>query len=72
VKHFASLTQAELDALVSASIKNGEVWSASQCSAEYLPELIRVNRARIDPVALKALEYQIANNERYRPEVSQG
>ncbi len=67
VGQFAGLTQTELDALVSASIQNGQVWSASLCRSEYLPELIRVNRPRIRPSDLKALEYQVANDDWYRP-----
>lgn len=68
VSHFATLTKAELDALVLASIENGQVWSAAQCRDEYLPQLLRENRHRIKPGDLKALEYQIANDRWYRPE----
>jgi len=66
VSHFPTLTQTELDALVEASIVNGQVWLASLCQQEYLPELIRVNRARINPSALKALEYQIIHGDWFR------
>lgn len=68
VNQFPELTQTELDALVQASIQNGQVWSASKCRTEYLPELVRVNRARMRPSDLKALEYQIANDAWYRAE----
>lgn len=68
VAHFSALTQAELDALVSASNQNGQVWSASLCKTEYLPELLRLNRPRIQASALKALEYQIAHDAPYRAE----
>jgi hypothetical protein len=68
VSHFGTLTQPELDALVRASIENGQVWSAAQCRDEYLPELIRANRPRIKAADLKALEYQIANDRWYRSE----
>jgi hypothetical protein len=59
------LNDDELDALVSASIGNGQVWSASLCNRDYLPKLIEMHRQRIDKDKLKILEYQVDNNERY-------
>jgi hypothetical protein len=56
----------ELDALVKASIDNDQVWSASLCNRDYLPKLIEVNKHRIDKEKLKALEYQVENNEWYQ------
>lgn len=65
VKHFANLSDSELRSLVRASIENRQVWSAADCRAEFLPQLVELNRSRIDPTDLVALEYQIENNERY-------
>jgi hypothetical protein len=65
VPHFANLTADELDALVTASIHNNQVWSAALCRDEYLPDLIELNRRRIRPEELRILEYQIENDEWY-------
>jgi hypothetical protein len=37
--------------------------SASLCRGEYLPELMRLNRHRIQAQDLKALMYQVKNGE---------
>ncbi|MFZ3092130.1 MAG: toll/interleukin-1 receptor domain-containing protein [Nitrospirota bacterium] len=65
---FPILNDDEINALVTASIGNDEVWSASLCRMDYLPKLIQMHRNRIKEEALKALEYQIENNEWYRSE----
>jgi hypothetical protein len=62
---FPALTDDELDALVTASIGNNQVWSATHCQGEYLPQLIEMHRRRIDPKKLKALEYQVENDKWY-------
>lgn len=63
---FPLLNDEELDALVSASIDNGQVWSASLCRAKYLPQLIAQHRKRIDPKKLIALEYQVEHGREAR------
>ena len=60
---FNVLDDQELDVLVGACIHNYEVWDASLCQGEYIPELIRINKSRIDQDKLKALEYQIESRE---------
>jgi len=62
---FSVLNDEELDQLVTASIKNDQVWSASLCREEYLPELIEMHRIRIESKKLTALEYQVKNNHWY-------
>lgn len=56
---FEHLNQEELDALVEASIENGQVWDAAKCRTDFLPKLIEMHRERIEPKRLRALEYQI-------------
>lgn len=62
---FGSLTDSELDALVEASIENSQVWSASECRLELLPQLIATNTDRIQPEKLKVLSYQIENDQQF-------
>ena len=62
---FPLLNDDELDALVTASIENNQVWSAGGCRVDYLPQLIQLHRKRIKPKKLKALEYQVENDRRY-------
>lgn len=59
------LTDDEIDALVTASIENDQVWSAAHCRGSYLPKLIEMHRNRINPEKLKALEYQVENDRLY-------
>lgn len=65
VPFFDSLTPQEVRALVKASTENGQVWDASLCRAEYLPDLIKRRRADIPEQELKPLEYQIENGRWY-------
>jgi hypothetical protein len=69
---FPALNQDELDALVAASIDNGQVWSAADCRVDYLPKLIAMHRSRIRPEQLRALEYQVEHDRWYSPEVASG
>lgn len=59
---FPMLNQEELDALVDASIENGQVWSAGDCRTDYLPKLIAQHKTRIKPEALRVLEYQVEHD----------
>jgi hypothetical protein len=63
---FPVFTAGEAEALASASVSNGQIWSAAQCRDEYLPELIRVQGANLKPETLRALQYQVTNDEWYR------
>lgn len=63
---FPLFTREEAQALAAGVVANGQIWSAGQCRAEYLPEFIRVQRHNIDPATLRALEYQVEHDEWYR------
>lgn len=63
---FSVLNDEELDQLVTASIENDQVWSASLCRGEHLPALIEMHRLRIEPKKLAALEYQVEHNHWYK------
>jgi hypothetical protein len=62
---FPIFTTAEAEALASASVSNGQIWGAQRCRGEYLPELIRVQGANLKPETLRALQYQVENDEWY-------
>jgi hypothetical protein len=55
VPHFRLFTDEEVEAFVQAATDNSEVWDASLCASEYIPEFVRVNGARISAAAAKAL-----------------
>jgi len=65
-------TAQEAQILAAAAVKNRQVWSAFACRTEHLPEFIRVQGHQIKPTTLKALQYQIQNNERYTPNPEAG
>ena len=64
---FPFLTAREAQTLAEASAKNGQIWSASKCRTEYLPEFIREHENTIEPETLRILQYQIEKNKRYIP-----
>jgi len=68
VPYFRRLRPHEAQALAEASVRNGQIRSAVLCRTEYLPELIRHQAKNIAPKTLRALRYQIANNEWYNKE----
>lgn len=57
---YSELDDEELDALVTASIGNGQVWHAFLCKDEYLPALIRIRGPDIDAGKLRELRALIA------------
>ena len=63
---FSLLTAEEAQALAEASVRNGQIWSASLCRSTYLPEFIRVQGSNLKPETLLALRYQVENDEWYR------
>ena len=64
---FPLFTAQEAQTLAEGAVRNGQVWSASECRTEHLPEFMQVQGRRIKPATLKALQYQIENDERYIP-----
>ena len=62
---FPNFAPEEAQALAEASVENGQIWSASLCRREYLPELVRTQGANIAPATLRALEFQIQNDSWY-------
>ena len=70
VQHFNNLADEELKNLVDACVDNGQVWNAALCRTEYLPELMNINEARINPDKLRALQYQVEHARWYREDES--
>lgn len=62
---FPDFTAEEAEALASASVSNGQIWSAAQCRDDYLPQFIRVQGANLKPETLHALQYQVENDKWY-------
>ena len=65
VPYFSIFTAEAAQALAEASVCNGQIWSASLCRGKYLPEFIRVQGSNLKPETLRALQYQVENDERY-------
>ena len=63
---FSMFTAKEAQALAEAAVRNGQIWSASLCRGQYLPEFIRVQGSNLNPETLHALQYQVENDERCR------
>jgi hypothetical protein len=68
VPFFQNFTPEEAQALAEGSVRNGQIWLAHLCKDEYLPELIRVQGANIQPKTLRALRYQVENGRWYNDE----
>ena len=64
-KHFSLFTAEEAQALAEASVRNGQIWSASLCREKYLPEFILVQGRNFKPETLRALQYQVENEQSY-------
>ena len=62
---FSIFTAEEAQALAEAAVRNGQIWSASQCRIQYLPEFIRVQGSKLHPETLAALQYQVENDKWY-------
>ena len=65
VPYFSIFTAEEAQALAEASVCNGQIWSASLCRDRYLPEFFRVKGSNLKPETLRALQYQVENDEWY-------
>lgn len=65
VPFFPAFTPDEAQTLAEASVRNNQIWSAALCRTEYLPELIRVQAKSIKPKTLRALRYQVQNDQPY-------
>jgi len=63
VPHFSKFNDAEIDAFAAASIGNIQVWGASDCREEYLPQFLDLHRSRLDKDKRDALEYQVEHGQ---------
>jgi hypothetical protein len=65
VQLFQLFTPEEAQSLAEASVENAQIWSATLCRTEYLPELIQTQGQNIKPKTLRALKYQLKNDTWY-------
>jgi hypothetical protein len=63
---FKDFAPSEIDVFTEACIANSQIWSASLCATEYIPEFVELHREKIRPERLKVLEYQIEKGTWYR------
>ena len=66
--YFSLFTAEEAKAMAEASVRNGQIWSASLCRDKYLPEFIRVQGSNLKAETLCALQYQVENDQWYQVE----
>ena len=64
-QYFSLFTAEEAQALAEASVSNSQIWSASLCRIKYLPEFILVQGINLKPETLRALQYQVENDQWY-------
>jgi hypothetical protein len=65
VPFFKVMTQEEAQALADAAVKNDQIWKAVKCQRDYLPKFIAAQGKHISRTTLRALKYQIENDEFY-------
>ena len=65
VQYFPFFTEEEAQALAEASVSNSQIWAASLCQLQHLPEFIRVQGRNLKPETLRALQYQVENQQSY-------
>jgi hypothetical protein len=68
VRFFPNFTPQEAQAFAEASITNGQIWAAALCRDDYLPKFAQAQGTNLDPKTLRALQYQLEHDERYREE----
>ena len=64
-QYFPLFTEEEAQALAEASVSNRQIWDASLCQIKYLPEFILVQGRNLKPETLRALQYQVENEQWY-------
>ena len=65
---FSILRKESLNKIIEYSISNNQVWPATECANNYIPELL-LNRGKdIDPLLYKKIKYQIEHQEWYKEE----
>ena len=64
-QYFSLFTAEEAQALAEASVSNSQIWSASLCRIKCLPEFILVQGSNLKPETLRALQYQVENDQWY-------
>ncbi|WP_423924662.1 toll/interleukin-1 receptor domain-containing protein [Candidatus Palauibacter sp.] len=69
---FPLFTAEEAQTFAERAVNNDQVWSASECRTEHLPEFIRAHGHQIKSATLKALQYQIDNDRPYIPSTQPG
>jgi hypothetical protein len=62
---FDKLKIDDLNLVISCSIANAQIWSASSCLNKYIPKLLKLRKDDIDRLLIKKLKYQIKNGKWY-------
>ena len=64
--YFDKIEKDDLNALIDISIRDGQIWSASECFNKYIPKLLEKRCNDIIPEYFKKIKYQIENQEWYK------
>ena len=62
VPHFNRFNDNEINAFVTASTENRQIWDAADCRDKYLPQFLKIYRPRVNPDKFKTLEGKLSNN----------
>lgn len=65
VPHFKHFTHEQSNKFAELAVKNGQIWDASLCQSEYLPDFLRINKDKIKKTLYRSLKYQIKNRAWY-------
>lgn len=68
VRFFPVFSLEEATAFAEGAIGNGQIWFASRCRSEYLPEFLRIQGSALAPKTLLALTHQVEHGEWHREE----
>jgi hypothetical protein len=65
VPYFDKISKSDLNSIIEISITNGQIWCAIDCAKTYIPKLLEIRKADIDPVLLEKIVYQLEKKEPY-------
>ena len=66
VPYFDRFSKDQAVRFAQMAVDNGQIWDAYLCREKYLPQFMKLNKAKIPPSLFKVLKYQIENQTWYK------
>jgi hypothetical protein len=66
VPYFGRFSKIQATRFAHMAVENGQIWDAYLCREKYLPQFLKFAKTKIPPSLLKALKYQIKNQNWYK------